>query len=303
MAAKRPGPGSARRYNVNVVPTGIKIADKQVSFAMPVPFVPLLCLAAVIPGAVEGTVTNSVTGAPVRKALVTLLEIDEYAAYQALSDAGGRFRIDNVKPGDYVLWGEAQGFVREPPDYSRVAPRSRMLTVAAGKPVKDAVVPLIPSAVISGRVLDESEEPVPGATVRLYRYAYTRNGVRMERVREATADDRGEYRIFDVAPGRWYLGVNKYVAPPEPAGRVHSSGRRWCWRPRARCAGGPTGSAWRPRREEAASSYAISRPARTNCLRGKMPNPERPPTRTSAARTRSRRLRCRFPRGDARPWR
>ena len=131
--------------------------------------------------------------------------------------------MENVKPANYVLWAEAQGFVRDPPDYNRVAPRSRALTVAAAKTVKDMLVPLIPAAVLSGRVLNESDDPVPGATVRLYRYSYTRNGVRMESTRSATADDRGEYRIFDVAPGRWYLGVNRYVAPPEPAGRVHSS--------------------------------------------------------------------------------
>jgi hypothetical protein len=173
-------------------------------------------------GTVEGIVTNSVTGAPVRKALVTLREVNHYAGHQALSDGAGRFRIDNVAPAAYVIWAEAQGFVRDAPDYDRVAPRSRALTVA-DKTVKDVAVSVVPASVLTGRVLNQNGDPVPGATIQLFRYRYGPAAARMERTLSTTADDRGHYRLPDVAPGRWYLGFYRYVVPPHAEGRVHSS--------------------------------------------------------------------------------
>lgn len=174
------------------------------------------------PGAVEGTVVNSLTGAPVAKSLVTLREINRYAGHQTLSDAAGRFRIDNVLPAVYVLWAEKQGFVRTQPDFDRAAPRANVLTVVAGKTAKDLAVPLTPAAVISGRVVNDDGQAVAGATVQLLRYSYASKGPRMEAAVTSTADDRGEYRIAGVAPGRWYLGFFRYIAAPDAAGRVHS---------------------------------------------------------------------------------
>jgi hypothetical protein len=173
-------------------------------------------------GAVEGVVVNSVTGAPVRKALVTLRQVDQYAGEQVRSDSAGRFHLQ-VPAGSYVAWAEAQGYAQEAPDYTRTAPRARTVTVNAGGAVKELLLRIPPAAVLSGRVLDEDGRPVSGATVQLLRYHYTAGGADMESPYSATADDRGEYRIAAITPGRYYLSANRYVAPPQAAGRVHST--------------------------------------------------------------------------------
>ena len=131
--------------------------------------------------------------------------------------------FENVSPGGYVVWAEAQGFVWNAPDYERVAPRSRIVTMTADNAVRDLALPLTPTAVISGRVRNENGDPVPSAVVRLYQYHYGPNGVRMETAQSAIADDHGDYRISDVAPGRCYLGVHRYIAPPNAVGRIHRS--------------------------------------------------------------------------------
>jgi hypothetical protein len=173
-------------------------------------------------GAVEGVVVNSVTGTPVRKALVTLRQVDRYAGEQARSDGAGRFHL-LVPAGSYVAWAEAQGYAQAAPDYTRTAPRARTVTVTAGGAVKDLLLRIPPAAVLTGRVLDAEGRPVPRAALQLFRYRYGAGRAKMESPYSATADDRGEYRIANITPGGYYLSANHYVAPPEAAGRVHST--------------------------------------------------------------------------------
>jgi hypothetical protein len=170
------------------------------------------------PAAVEGVVSNAATGAGVRKALVTLRDLHTNAGYQALSDAAGRFRIDTIKPGDYGLWAEAQGYVREP---GRFYAPSQALTVKEAQTVKDFAIRLEPLGAISGRVLDENDEPVAGATVDGLRYSYSAQGAQFWNRATSTTNERGEYRVFDLDPGRWYLRVGKTLAYATASGRVH----------------------------------------------------------------------------------
>jgi hypothetical protein len=176
-----------------------------------------LCLAAQPkPAALEGLVANSVTGAPIKKAIVTLRCASENWGHQALTDAAGRFRLENLQPGQYALWAEAEGFVRNPPP-------SLSLTLTDGQAVKDFAIQLIPFGAISGKALDENGDPITGATVEALRYAYSRNGRSLETKASATSNDRGEFRLFNLQPGRWYIAARKYIDPPTATGRVHGA--------------------------------------------------------------------------------
>ncbi|HEY1493768.1 MAG TPA: carboxypeptidase regulatory-like domain-containing protein [Candidatus Solibacter sp.] len=170
------------------------------------------------PGAVEGVVRNAATGAPVRKALVVLRDVYAPQAYQVVSDNEGRFRIDNVKPGEYGLWADAQGYAREA---GRFFAPSQTVTVAEEKTIRDFAIRLQPLGAISGRVVDENGEPVPGATVDGLRYSYSAQGPHLGQWASATTNDRGEYRVFDLEPGNWYLRVFKSLSYPKASGRVH----------------------------------------------------------------------------------
>ena len=184
-----------------------------------VAFLVIACSAdAQTPGAVQGVVRNSVTGAPVRKALVVMRSVYRHEGYTALSDATGRFHIDNVKPGEYGLVAEAQGYVRrllidfEP---------SQIVKVTEGSTIQDFEIRVEPLSVISGRVLNERGEPLSDARVEYLRYTYSRGGVAVSTGGFAVTNDRGEYRLFDIAAGRWYLRVSKSIPYPTATGRVH----------------------------------------------------------------------------------
>jgi protocatechuate 3,4-dioxygenase beta subunit len=170
------------------------------------------------PGSVEGTVSNSVTGAPVRKALVTLRRWSRNEGYQALTGVDGRFRFDGVQAGTYGLWAEAQGYVR---DSGRFFAPSQMVTLAEDKTIKDFAIRLEPTGSISGKVVDADGEPVAGARVNGLIYSYSGSGPSLGAYASATTNERGEYRLFDLQPGRWYVRVDKTVAQPIATGRVH----------------------------------------------------------------------------------
>jgi hypothetical protein len=168
------------------------------------------------PGAVEGVVTDAVTGAPVKKALVTLRSTGRNEGYQALSDATGKFRIEGVKPGEYGLWAQAQGFDLQPARYLKPA-----VTVEEDKTAKDCAIRLHPLSRITGRVTDEFGEPVANAQVAALTYSYSHTGSSAIAQTVAITNDRGEYRLFDLASAPYYLRVSKKSPAPEVTGRGH----------------------------------------------------------------------------------
>src|SRR5258708_35670591 len=63
------------------------------------------------PGNVEGIVSNSATGEPVKKAAVTLLDSKSQSNRTAITDASGHFHFDNVEPGYYNINADRDGFM------------------------------------------------------------------------------------------------------------------------------------------------------------------------------------------------
>jgi hypothetical protein len=82
-----------------------------------------------------------------------------------------------------------------------------------------------PLGVITGKVVDDDGEPVRGARMNALAYDYSRGSKTLNAHEFGNTDDRGEFRLFDLAPGR-YL-VRAWVQPefsnPESAFNVHRS--------------------------------------------------------------------------------
>src|SRR5579862_8254150 len=116
---------------------------------------------AVKPGSVEGVVTNSVTGEPVKKATVMLQGAvrpgeSEPTMSTATTDAGGHFHFDNVESGLYSISANRDGFMTL---RSRAASIDT-IAVAEEQHVQDVTLKLTPLGVVSGHVLDENGEPI-----------------------------------------------------------------------------------------------------------------------------------------------
>jgi hypothetical protein len=159
---------------------------------------------------VEGQLVNAITGEPVRRGVLTLLRTQLGPGvhnYVANSDADGRFALKNVEPGQYQLRSQHTGFAdaRYAADGARSA---APLALDRGRKLTGIVIKMTPQGVIAGRILDEDGDPLPYAQVQLLRFQYIQGRKVMLPIGgSATSNDLGEYRVFDFAPGKYYLSV------------------------------------------------------------------------------------------------
>ena len=156
----------------------------------------------------DGVVTNSVTGAPVRKPNVALQGATRLSA---VSDANGRFHFTTLTPGDYTALALSQGFA--------------VSSVPVRIPASGGItIPLTPHGVITGKIRDEAGDPLPGLAVSALMHDYSTASARLRSAGTASTDDRGEYRLFDLPPGRYYLLVVAPSAKLSPSAQVFYPG-------------------------------------------------------------------------------
>ncbi len=164
---------------------------------------------------VSGVVANAVTGAPVLRAHVTLRGYinNKQQTYGALTNGEGKFTIAPLPPGRYSASVERVGFVERP---SSDMDRSRDITLGPGDKREDLQLTLTPTGAISGRVLDPGGEPVQGCNVSAESDAGGAGS--------ATTDDRGQFRIGGMAPGKYRILASPFSLPFPP--EIRTDGTR-----------------------------------------------------------------------------
>jgi hypothetical protein len=157
---------------------------------------------------VAGNVFRLDTSEPLKKARVLLQSrSDEEFSVFSLTDEQGHFLFENVLPGSYDLEVSRNGYVDA----------EAIRTLAPGQNMTNLVFKLAHTAAISGHVFDGEGEPIAKAAVMTYR-ASKRLGKEQEVGDDPVlTNDLGEFRIFDLAPGRYYIAVN--YRPEDPVHR------------------------------------------------------------------------------------
>jgi hypothetical protein len=161
-------------------------------------------------GSIEGHVFNSLTGAPLRKATVRLTDQRNAATrinLNAETDAAGKFQFTGLPPGTYRLSAWRPGFSERPV--------RRVFSLSSDDHVADAEIRLPPLGVISGRILDEVDEPEPDAAVFVFKQVYRDGRKQWDRLDLCHANDSGEYRVPNLAPGRYLLQAYVGRAAPD----------------------------------------------------------------------------------------
>jgi len=154
---------------------------------------------------VAGNVFRLDTGEPLKKAKVLLQSHtgEEFSVF-SLTDEQGHFLFENLLPGSYDLEVSRNGYVDA----------WAIRTLAPGQNMTNLVFKLARTAAISGRVFDEDGEPIAKAAVITYR-ASRQQGKEQENDDDPVlTNDLGEFRIFGLAPGRYYIAVN--FRPEDP---------------------------------------------------------------------------------------
>jgi Polysaccharide lyase family 4, domain II len=164
---------------------------------------------------VEGTVFRKDTGEPLSKAKVQLetSEKPEDSTFD-VTDAHGNFLLDDLSCHAYRLRVFHPGFVETEYGKRANSDPGAMLSLAPGQKVTGLIFRLQRTAVITGHVYDETGQLVEGVSIRVIRM--TGRGERREyqQVGSASTNDLGEFRVFDLEPGRYYLAA---VYDPWPA--------------------------------------------------------------------------------------
>jgi len=126
----------------------------------------------------------------------------------ATTDDAGKFVIENIEPGrGYQLNAQRPGFVTTRYGARSATAPGSPLTLDAGAELKDLVIKMTPQGVISGKVTDPAGDPLQNALVLPMRRGYQRGMRQMVPESTLQTNDQGEFRMANLAPGRYYIVV------------------------------------------------------------------------------------------------
>ncbi len=162
---------------------------------------------------VEGTIL-SLNGEAVRKATVRLQGTGGQpgqppVSYIETTDKGGKFVFEDVLPGRYFLSADKLGFAtaRYGARSNTGFPMATPLNLTAGMEVKDLAIRMTPQGVIAGKVVDQDGDPVVLVQVQAMHFTYIGGRKRLQPSGGTTTNDLGEYRLINLAPGRYYVNA------------------------------------------------------------------------------------------------
>jgi protocatechuate 3,4-dioxygenase beta subunit len=157
---------------------------------------------------ISGMVVKVSDSGPLRRARVILQSADDRTRNTSvLTDAAGHFQFKGIDPGRYNLSVMRAGFVAQEYGQKKPGDPGALLALRSGQEVKDLLFRLIPSAVIAGKILDEDGEPLPEILVSALRQRYLEGKPSLSTEASAQTDDRGEYRLFGLSPGRYFVSA------------------------------------------------------------------------------------------------
>ncbi|HZQ67043.1 MAG TPA: carboxypeptidase regulatory-like domain-containing protein [Terriglobales bacterium] len=149
---------------------------------------------------ISGTVVNSVSGEPIRGALVQVVSGMPDAV---LTDGDGRFQFDDQPNPQASLIAHKPGFLN---DADTLAINQSQSFPAQVRPqTGPVVIKLTPQGVISGRVLDETGEPIEDLPVKLIYVHIVDGRKRWEQRSTTVTNPEGAFRFADLTPGSYYV--------------------------------------------------------------------------------------------------
>jgi hypothetical protein len=158
-------------------------------------------------GRILGRVLTADNGRPVKRARVFLTGAELPGGRGALTDDKGVFELVELPAGRYTVTVSKTGFVSLSYGQRRPLQAGTPLQLADGQQLKGVDFRLPRGSVIAGHVSDEDGDPMPGANVRVMRYQYLQGDRRLTPAGNAQTDDKGQYRVWGLMPGDYYVSA------------------------------------------------------------------------------------------------
>ena len=156
-------------------------------------------------GVITGRVVAAETGRPVKRARVVAAGAGR--PFTATTDDQGRYRLTGLPSASYTVTATKTGFVAAIFGQRRVMRPGTPLELADAQQLSGIDLRLARGGVIAGRILDEDGEPLAQAMVTVLRQQYVRGEKQMTPVGADQSDDRGQFRVFGLPPGDYYVSA------------------------------------------------------------------------------------------------
>jgi sarcosine oxidase gamma subunit len=167
------------------------------------------------PASLEGFVVQSVTNSPLPAAAVELRA--PWGVLSAVeSGADGKFSFANIPAGVYRVAATHSAYVRGEYGQSRPGNSGTILNLRPGQQMNNLKIVLTPGGVITGRV---TRNGVPQAVIPIAaaKITYDSGQPVLTNILTALTDDLGEYHLFWLPPGQYYILADRDSnRPPLP---------------------------------------------------------------------------------------
>ena len=147
------------------------------------------------PGVVTGVVVRAGTSQPLNGETVGLWPTNR--TVKTRSNPPGMFEFRGVGAGEYSIVVVHDGIKKQVPFVLTGAHRSETVNVE---------VP--PAPAISGTVFDPNGERMAAVHVQAFRSVYTPHGPRVRSVLSVLSDDLGDFRLYWLRPGQYYVSAS-----------------------------------------------------------------------------------------------
>ncbi len=156
----------------------------------------------VVVAAASGGATDDASRKPLRQVRVALGGVP--GGRYATTDAMGAFSFTGLPAGTYTLTASKAAYLTTA--FGAGAPgRAGTTIVLSDKQVVEATINLVPGGVIGGVIRDGRGRPLPGTDVGVVPLPTLDVPRPSFSGAPATTDDRGEYRLYGVPPGHYYV--------------------------------------------------------------------------------------------------
>ena len=156
---------------------------------------------------IAGTVVSKTDGHLLANARVTISDTKNSQKVEfVITSEDGKFEFNGLPAGKYSLTGRKRGFI--PAAYDEHEQFSTAIVTGAGLDTETLVLKLAPDAVLTGRVLDETGEPVRGARVTVYYDDHSEGVGQIHPFRSTQTDDLGVYEITPLRPGTYFVSAS-----------------------------------------------------------------------------------------------
>ncbi len=152
-------------------------------------------------GVIEVVVTNSASHEPVRKANVGVF--GPFAGANSVTDASGKALFERLPDGQFTVRADHPSY----PPPRRTGGWLQQVELKAGERKRQVAISMVPAASLTGRVTDEEGDPLLSCNVNVMRRDPMRRG-RFTSFANGQTKPNGEYRVFNLAPGRYYVAAS-----------------------------------------------------------------------------------------------